>query len=57
MFRGKPKITISYQDENFKSYTETYEGLIARVIQHEYDHRRYFILQTNYLLKKKTNQR
>ena len=34
----KPKITIKYQDENFKSYTETYDGLIARVIQHEYDH-------------------
>ena len=34
----KPKITIKYQDEQFKTYTETYDGLIARVIQHEYDH-------------------
>ena len=34
----QPKVTIKYQDENFKEYTETYEGLIARVIQHEYDH-------------------
>ena len=34
----KPKITIRYQDENFKSYTEIYDGLVARVIQHEYDH-------------------
>lgn len=34
----KPKITISYVDENFKPHTETFEGLIARVIQHEYDH-------------------
>lgn len=34
----KPKVTIRYQDENFKEYTETYDGLIARVIQHEYDH-------------------
>lgn len=34
----QPTITITYQDENFKEYTETYEGLIARVIQHEYDH-------------------
>lgn len=34
----KPIITIRYQDENFKSYTETFEGLVARVIQHEYDH-------------------
>ncbi|MFB9053009.1 peptide deformylase [Formosa undariae] len=34
----KPKVTIEYQDENFKSHVETYEGLVARVIQHEYDH-------------------
>jgi len=34
----KPELTIRYQDENFKTYTETYSGLIARVIQHEYDH-------------------
>ena len=34
----KPKLTIQYQDENFNTYTETYDGLIARVIQHEYDH-------------------
>lgn len=32
------EIVIRYQDENFKEYTETYNGLIARVIQHEYDH-------------------
>jgi len=34
----KPKITINYFDENFKEQTETFDGLIARVIQHEYDH-------------------
>lgn len=34
----KPKITIEYLDENFKPHTETFDGLIARVIQHEYDH-------------------
>ncbi|MCF4101339.1 peptide deformylase [Gillisia sp. M10.2A] len=34
----KPQITIEYQDEDFKTYTETYDGLAARVIQHEYDH-------------------
>lgn len=34
----KPKITIEYLDETFKKHTETYEGVIARVIQHEYDH-------------------
>ena len=32
------KITIEYVDENFIKKTETYDGLIARVIQHEYDH-------------------
>ena len=31
-------ITIEYLDENFEKKTEVYDGLIARVIQHEYDH-------------------
>lgn len=34
----KEQITIEYVDEKFKKHTETYHGLIARVIQHEYDH-------------------
>ncbi|WP_406684474.1 peptide deformylase [Seonamhaeicola sp. MEBiC1930] len=34
----KPVITIEYLDENFEKKTETFDGLIARVIQHEYDH-------------------
>ena len=34
----QPKITIEYFDENFKKHTESFDGLIARVIQHEYDH-------------------
>jgi len=34
----KDTITITYFDENFKSHTEHYDGLLARVIQHEYDH-------------------
>lgn len=34
----KPKITIEYYDEQFNLIEETYEGLRARVIQHEYDH-------------------
>ena len=34
----KPKLKIEYYDENFKKYTEEYDGVIARVIQHEYDH-------------------
>ncbi len=32
------KIRIKYFDENFVVHDETYEGIIARVIQHEYDH-------------------
>lgn len=34
----KPKIKIEYQDEDFNTHIEEYQGLIARVIQHEYDH-------------------
>ncbi|WP_157207668.1 peptide deformylase [Mariniflexile maritimum] len=34
----KPQITLEYFDENFESHTEVFDGLIARVIQHEYDH-------------------
>ena len=32
------EVTIEYFDEKFKKHTETYNGVIARVIQHEYDH-------------------
>jgi peptide deformylase len=34
----KSTITIEYMDENFEKHTATYDGLTARVIQHEYDH-------------------
>ena len=34
----KSIITIKYQDENFEWHTDTFDGLTARVIQHEYDH-------------------
>ncbi len=34
----QPSITIEYYDENFELKEEQYDGLIARVIQHEYDH-------------------
>lgn len=34
----KPKIHIEYYDEQFNFIKETYEGVAARVIQHEYDH-------------------
>jgi peptide deformylase len=32
------RITIEYYDEEFNKHTDVYDGLIARVIQHEYDH-------------------
>ena len=31
-------VTIEYVDENFRPHTETFNGLTARIIQHEYDH-------------------
>lgn len=34
----KPKIKIEYQDEEFNTHVEEFDGLIARIIQHEYDH-------------------
>lgn len=34
----KPEITIEYYDENWELKEETYDGIAARVIQHEYDH-------------------
>lgn len=34
----KPDIEIEYYDEQFVKHSEKYNGLIARVIQHEYDH-------------------
>lgn len=32
------KVRIQYLDENFEKHDEIYEGINARVIQHEYDH-------------------
>jgi len=32
------RIRIYYYDENFNHHTEEYEGFVARIIQHEYDH-------------------
>lgn len=34
----KENIKISYYDENFVEHIEEYDGMNARVIQHEYDH-------------------
>jgi len=32
------KVKIEYLDENFQPHSEEYEGMSARIIQHEYDH-------------------
>ncbi len=32
------KITVEYQDENFKKQIKSYEGFVAQIIQHEIDH-------------------
>lgn len=34
----KPTIVIHYFDENGTEHTDTFDGMTARVIQHEYDH-------------------
>jgi peptide deformylase len=34
----KPKIKITYFDENWEFKEEEYDGYAARIIQHEYDH-------------------
>ena len=34
----KDRIKIRYFDKNFNEYTENYQGINSRVIQHEYDH-------------------
>ncbi len=34
----KGTIHITYMDQDFKTYSKTFDGLLARVIQHEYDH-------------------
>lgn len=34
----KPVIRMRYVDEDFREHDETFDGIVARVIQHEYDH-------------------
>ena len=34
----KPDLILEYEDENFELHEEKFDGIIARVIQHEYDH-------------------
>ncbi|MEZ5046708.1 MAG: peptide deformylase [Chitinophagaceae bacterium] len=31
-------VTLSYMDEQFQSHTQTFHGITARIILHEYDH-------------------
>lgn len=34
----QPKVKMRYMDENFQEREEEFDGITARVIQHEYDH-------------------
>lgn len=34
----KPDVTLRYQNQKFEEHTETFTGIAARIIQHEYDH-------------------
>ena len=34
----KPELILEYEDENFELHEEKFDGVVARVIQHEYDH-------------------
>lgn len=34
----QPKVRMRYMDENFQEHEEEFDGITARVIQHEYDH-------------------
>src|SRR5690606_13728911 len=55
------KLTIRYRDLDWNEITEEYEGLAARIIQHEYDHLEgklftdYLPSLKKQLLKKKLN--
>ncbi|MGL2963977.1 peptide deformylase [Flavobacterium sp. RSB2_4_14] len=48
------RITLEYCDENFNKKTEVFEGLIARVIQHEYDHIEGVLFTDHLTILKKT---
>jgi peptide deformylase len=54
----QPKIRIRYQDENFEVHEKEFDGMNARIIQHEYDHIE-GVLFTDYLgpLKKRLIKR
>jgi peptide deformylase len=48
------RITLEYFDEKFNKKTEVFEGLIARVIQHEYDHIEGILFTDHLTILKKT---
>lgn len=50
----QPEIVIEYYDENWVLHEETFDGMAARIIQHEYDHLegKLFIDHINPLRKK-----
>ncbi len=49
-----PEIKIRYQDEDFNTIEETYKGLAARIIQHEYDHTEGVLMTDHFSQLKKT---
>jgi peptide deformylase len=48
------RIKVEYMDENFNHKVEEYEGIAARIVQHEYDHieGKYFIDKISPLKRK-----
>jgi peptide deformylase len=36
--KRQQKVTLRYMDENFEEHIDTFDGITARVILHEYDH-------------------
>jgi len=55
----KPRVRIRFQDENFIEHEDTYDGIVARVIQHENDHLRgvVFVDRITYLKKTLINKK
>jgi peptide deformylase len=55
----KPEIRIQYYDENWNFHDEKYDGIKARIIQHEYDHLEgiLFVDKINPLRKRLLNNR
>jgi peptide deformylase len=53
VFRNE-RITLEYCDEDFNKNTEVFDGFIARVIQHEYDHIEGILFTDHLTILKKT---